>query len=83
MTPGNEPLWERWEEVDRVFEAVLDRPPEDRERFLALTCAGDRELLRAVRVLLAHHATPGEPRAALSWIARAIFPSSRPRRSPP
>lgn len=77
MAPGNELLWERWEEIDSVFEAALDHPPEERETFLALACAGDRELLKTVRLLLAHHSMPGDPRAALDRITRSIFAEAR------
>lgn len=44
---------EHWREVDRVFEATLDRPPGERETFLDAVCAGDLVLRREVEKLLA------------------------------
>jgi eukaryotic-like serine/threonine-protein kinase len=44
---------ERWHEVDRLFEAALDRPPAERSAFLAAACAGDAALRREVEGLLA------------------------------
>jgi len=44
---------ERWREVDRIFEAVLDRPPGERTAFLDAACAADPELRREVERLLA------------------------------
>src|SRR5688572_10756610 len=47
MTP------ERWQYVSRVFEAVLERSPGERESFLQQTCGGDLALVRDVESLLA------------------------------
>lgn len=44
---------ERWGEVDRIFEAVLDRSPGERTVFLRAFCAGDPALYREVERLLA------------------------------
>jgi eukaryotic-like serine/threonine-protein kinase len=46
-------IWERWHEVDRVFALVLERPPGERQRFLADTCGDDRDLLEMVTGLVA------------------------------
>jgi serine/threonine protein kinase/tetratricopeptide (TPR) repeat protein len=43
---------ERWKQVDAVLQAVLDRPPEEREAFLRKSCEGDSALEREVRSLL-------------------------------
>ncbi len=43
---------ERWQEVDRVFAAALERPPAGRPAYLAAACAGDPSLRRAVERLL-------------------------------
>jgi eukaryotic-like serine/threonine-protein kinase len=48
MTP------EQWDRIDRVWHAVLNRPPEERTEALAELCAGDSALLRDVTSLLAH-----------------------------
>jgi serine/threonine protein kinase/Tol biopolymer transport system component len=44
---------ERWQEVDRLFEEALDRPPEERAAFLDSACAGETALRREVERLLA------------------------------
>ena len=44
---------ERWREVDRVFEAALDRPPDERTALLDEACGGDHALRREVEKLLA------------------------------
>ncbi len=43
----------RWHEVDRIFAAVLERPPVERPAVLGAACAGDAELQREVEQLLA------------------------------
>ena len=56
---------ERWKQVDNLLQAVLERPPEERDAFLRHACAGDEALEREVRSLLASRAAggklPGEP----------------------
>lgn len=47
----------RWERVESVFHAALDRPQDQRSGFLAEACAGDAELRREVERLLAGHDT--------------------------
>ena len=49
MTP------ERWRDVERVFQAALDREPSARSAFLDRACAGDAELRREVESLLDAH----------------------------
>jgi len=46
MTPS------RWQEIERVYNAVLERPPSARAAFLAETCDGDADLRREVQSLL-------------------------------
>jgi Tol biopolymer transport system component len=46
---------ERWQEVDRLLEAALERAPEARANFLATACGGDDELRREVESLVASH----------------------------
>jgi serine/threonine protein kinase len=49
MTP------ERWQQVEDVFQAALDRPPQERAAYLDEACAGDDELkIEAVSLLSAH-----------------------------
>jgi serine/threonine protein kinase/tetratricopeptide (TPR) repeat protein len=43
---------ERWKQIDYLLQAVLERPPKDRDAFLQGACAGDEALEREVRSLL-------------------------------
>jgi len=45
---------QRWQEIDRIFAAALELEPEEREAFLDRACAGDEELRRQVKSLIAH-----------------------------
>ena len=46
---------ERWQEIDRLFDAVLEREPAERASFLVEASAGDEDLRREVESLLAAH----------------------------
>jgi serine/threonine protein kinase len=46
---------ERWQQVDRLLQSALERPPAEREAFLREACHGDPSLEREVRSLLAAH----------------------------
>ena len=43
---------ERWKQVDSLLQAVLERPPEERDAFLRDACGADHALEREVRSLL-------------------------------
>jgi serine/threonine protein kinase/tetratricopeptide (TPR) repeat protein len=43
---------ERWKHVERLFQSVLDLPPDEHDAFLKRSCAGDDALERDVRALL-------------------------------
>jgi serine/threonine protein kinase/Tfp pilus assembly protein PilF len=43
---------DRWKQVDNLLQAVLERPPEERDAFLHRACAGDRELEHEIQSLL-------------------------------
>lgn len=43
---------ERWKQVDRLFQAALERPPEDRASFLNDACKDDSALRKEVESLL-------------------------------
>jgi hypothetical protein len=43
---------ERWRQIDQLFEAALERSPEERVAFLAAACAGDESLRLEVESLL-------------------------------
>src|SRR5438876_866824 len=49
MTP------ERWQQIDRIFHAVLQRDPSQRSAFVAESCAGDPALQKEIEDLLASH----------------------------
>ena len=51
---------ERWKEIDRLFDAVLERQPSERASFLAEACVGDDELRREVESLLDAHERAGK-----------------------
>ena len=44
---------ERWQQIDRVFQAALEYEPDERAAFLDEACAGDPNLRREVEALLA------------------------------
>ena len=44
---------ERFQKMDELLDGALDRPPEERSRWLGERCAGDDDLLREVERLLA------------------------------
>jgi hypothetical protein len=50
---------QRWPSVDRLLQAALDRPPQEREAFVRTACAGDVVLRDEVLSLLAHTASAG------------------------
>jgi serine/threonine protein kinase len=65
---------QRWKQVDDVLQSVLDRPPEEREEFLRLACAGDEALEREVRSLLTSQQQAGSflDSPAIEVAARAL-----------
>jgi serine/threonine protein kinase len=44
---------ERWRQVDQLFQAALERAPDDRSAFISEACGGDDSLRREVEALLA------------------------------
>ena len=54
MTP------ERWQQVENIFQAALDRNPEERARFVSEACAHDDSLKRDVESLLKQHESAGD-----------------------
>jgi serine/threonine protein kinase len=45
--------FDRWEQIERLYHAALEREPDAREAFLVEACAGDEDLRREVAGLLA------------------------------
>jgi serine/threonine protein kinase len=54
MTP------ERWQQVEDVLQAALDRPPQERAAYLDEACAGDEELRDEASSLLTAHDEAGD-----------------------
>src|SRR5262249_41055865 len=46
---------ERWDQIDKLFHAALERPSEQRADFIASSCAGDDELRNEVESLIEAH----------------------------
>ena len=65
---------DRWKQVDRLLQAVLERPTEERNAFLRQACAGDEALEREVRSLLASQQQAGSflESPAIELAARAL-----------
>src|SRR5262245_49171083 len=58
MSSELEPV-KRWQKIDRLLDDALRLEPIKRQGFLAQACAGDEELRREVRALLAAHDQAG------------------------
>jgi eukaryotic-like serine/threonine-protein kinase len=70
---------ERRREIERLFEAAIERPADQRDAFLAAACGEDAELHEEVVMLLNAHAVPEgilerDPVAALGPPARGLAP---------
>src|SRR5215471_1432514 len=50
---------ERWQHVDQLFQAALERAPEERTAFISEACGDDDSLRREVEALLAADAQAG------------------------
>ena len=53
MTP------ERWQQIDEIFHAALEREPSQRAEFVARACPGDESLRNEVESLIAAHGQTG------------------------
>jgi serine/threonine protein kinase/Tol biopolymer transport system component len=62
---------ERFQEIDKVFQAALDRGPADRAGFLAEACQGDAELRQQVELLLSEHEKGGRFIEAPAYVMAA------------
>jgi eukaryotic-like serine/threonine-protein kinase len=65
---------DRWKQVDRLLQAVLERTPEERDAFLQHATAGDEALAREVRSLLISQQQAGSflESPAIDLAARAL-----------
>ena len=66
---------DRWQQIESLYHAALERPPALRPAFLADACAGDLSLKSEVESLLAHG---GSASSALDGGALAILPTRVP-----
>ena len=73
MTP------ERWEKIDRLFHAALERENSERPGFLARECANDATLRHEVETLLESHGRAGDfIEASAADVAWALLEEDRP-----
>jgi eukaryotic-like serine/threonine-protein kinase len=65
---------DRWKQIDSLLQAVLERPPEQRDAFLRQACDGDQALEREIRSLLASQEQAGSflESPAMEVAARAL-----------
>jgi eukaryotic-like serine/threonine-protein kinase len=52
MDSASDPIWQRWDEVNRLFDEAVEVPEARRSRFLEEVCGADDELKDAVAALL-------------------------------
>ena len=69
-------LKERWQKVEELYHAALERPAESRATYLAQACSGDADLLREVESLLAQDGTSPIDRPA--WDGAETLLSDQP-----
>src|SRR5712691_9302911 len=64
----------RWQQLDELFHAALERAPEERAAFLDEACAGDQQLRREVEVLIGANEKAGSfiEKPALDVEARSL-----------
>lgn len=64
----------RWEQVKEIFQAVLESPLPERERFLSSACGGDDDLCDVVRDLLSSYESAGSfmDQLAIAEVAEAM-----------
>jgi Tol biopolymer transport system component/tRNA A-37 threonylcarbamoyl transferase component Bud32 len=51
---------DRWNRIESVYHAALDRPPDERRAFIAAACQGDDTLRQEVEGLVSRHRSSGE-----------------------
>src|SRR5262245_13406688 len=74
----------RWRQIDDLYHAALERPPDDRAAFLADACADDSGLLREVEELLRHDGAEWSfmQDNALAVAAQALEPNELSQTAP-
>jgi eukaryotic-like serine/threonine-protein kinase len=68
---------QRWQQIETLYHAALERTPDERSAFLADACADDSGLLREVEELLRHDGAAGSfmQDNALAVAAQALEPN--------
>ncbi len=81
---------DRWEQIERLYHAALEREPDARDAFLDEACAGDEALRREVAGLLSCDIpsdsfiqSPAIEIAARAWAAEPLIDSSNKRMGSP
>ena len=75
----------RWEKVEQIYNAALERPEAERAAFLGEACGGDEELRRELESLLGDAQRAGDflelpaPEASVLAAGRRISARLRPR----
>src|SRR5262249_40104154 len=75
---------QRWQQIETLYHAALERPPDERAAFLADACADDSGLVRAVEELLRHGGGGGSfmQDNALAVAAQALDPNELGQTAP-
>jgi Tol biopolymer transport system component/predicted Ser/Thr protein kinase len=74
---------ERWEQINRIFHAALERQPTRRHAFLTEACATDEALYKEVESLILAHEQSGEfIEQPASDLAADLFAGTHPRLIP-
>src|SRR5262250_942337 len=75
---------ERWQQIETLYYAALERPPDERAAFLADACGDDSGLLREVEGLLRNDSTAESfmQDNALAVAARALEPNELSQTAP-
>lgn len=71
MTP------ERWKKIEELFEAAVDRSPQERASFLDDACGDDTELRAEIELMLEHQQPTGKFITTLVHDAARLFPQAR------
>src|SRR5262245_17550638 len=75
---------QRWQQIETLYYAALERPPDERAAFLADACADDSGLFREVGELLRYDGTAGSfmQDNALAVAAQALDPNELSQTAP-
>jgi len=66
---------ERWRQIERLYDAALKRPADEREAFLDNACGGDEALRRRIDILIAAQEKAGDFLESPAWAMVADAPA--------